>query len=74
MFTNLFSNKYSIEKGFLFLISDVSVILGGEADGLFEQSVTTVETYSTKCGLFDANLPPLPKARKLLGAAYLDGR
>jgi len=53
--------------------SDVSVILGGEADGLFEQSVTTVETYSTKCGLFDANLPPLPKARKLLGAAYLDG-
>ena len=52
----------------------MSVILGGEADGLFEQSVTTVETYSTKCGLFDANLPPLPKARKLLGAAYLDGR
>ena len=52
----------------------MSIILGGEADGLFEQSVTTVETYSTKCGLFDANLPPLPKARKLLGAAYLDGR
>ena len=50
------------------------MILGGEADGLFETSLTTVETYSPKCGLFESNLPPLPKARKAFGATYLNGK
>lgn len=57
-----------------FVFSEVSVILGGEADGIFEGSLTTVEAYSPKCGLFEANLPPLPKGRKAFGATYLDGR
>lgn len=53
--------------------AEVSLIIGGETDGVFQGSLATVETYSPPCGLFESNLPPIPKARKLLGAAYLDG-
>ena len=52
---------------------EVTVIIGGEVDGLLEIPTSAIETYSPKCGLFDAGLPPIPVARKLLGATYLDG-
>jgi hypothetical protein len=52
----------------------VTIILGGETDGIFEGSLNTVETYSPKCGLFDSELPALPIGRKAFGVAYLDGR
>lgn len=52
----------------------MTIILGGETDGVLQNVVDTVETYSPRCGLFDANLPALPKARKLFGAAHLDGQ
>ena len=52
----------------------MTVLLGGESDGVFQGSLTTVETYSATCGLFDSDLPPLPKGRKSFGATYLDGR
>jgi hypothetical protein len=52
---------------------EVTVIIGGEVDGLLEIPTTAVETYSPDCGMFDAGLPPIPVARKLLGATYLDG-
>ena len=48
-------------------------MVGGEVVGLLEISTNAIETYSPKCGLFDAGLPPIPVARKLLGATYLDG-
>ena len=47
------------------------MILGGEADGLFETSLTTVETYSPKCGIFESNLPALPTGKHSFGATYL---
>lgn len=61
--------------GFLLKISsaEVTVIIGGEVDGLLEIPTSAIETYSPDCGLFDAGLPPIPVARKLLGATYLDG-
>ena len=65
--------QFQIAYNILTFYKDVSVILGGETDGIFEGSLTTVETYSPKCGLFDNNLPPMPKGRKSFGAAYLDG-
>ena len=52
---------------------EVTVIIGGEVDGLLEIPTSAIETYSPDCGLFDAGLPPIPVARKLLGATYLDG-
>ena len=52
---------------------EVTVIIGGEVDGLLEIPTTAIETYSPGCGLFDAGLPPIPVARKLLGATYLGG-
>ena len=52
---------------------EVTVMVGGEVVGLLEISTNAIETYSPKCGLFDAGLPPIPVARKLLGATYLDG-
>ena len=55
------------------LILEVTVIIGGEVDGLLEIPTSAIETYSPDCGLFDAGLPPIPVARKLLGATYLDG-
>ena len=48
-------------------------MVGGEVVGLLEIPTTAIETYSPDCGLFDAGLPPIPVARKLLGATYLDG-
>ena len=42
-------------------------MIGGEVVGLLEISTNAIETYSPKCGLFDAGLPPI------LGATYLDG-
>ena len=60
---------------FFFLISngDVTVIIGGETDGIVQGAVDTVETYSPDCGLFKSDIPPIPVARKLLAAAYLNG-
>ena len=57
----------------LFLFLEVTVILGGESDAFLETAVDTVETYSPNCGIFNASLPPIPVARKLLAATYLDG-
>ena len=76
--SNLALIKYIVQKSFLtffFLISngDVTVIIGGETDGIVDGAVDTVETYSPDCGLFNANIPPIPVARKLLAATYLDG-
>jgi len=58
---------------FNFTNADVTVIIGGETDGIVDGAVDTVETYSPDCGLFNANIPPIPVARKLLAATYLDG-
>jgi hypothetical protein len=55
------------------LLKDVTVILGGETDGLLSASVATVETFSPNCGIFESNIPPLPKPRRQAAAAYLDG-
>lgn len=49
------------------------MILGGNSREIFDGSLSTVETFSTKCGLFETELPPLPVARHSFGAAYWDG-